>query len=151
MTTMSFAVNILAVTMLLHAAYSTIQCLRTIGVITKLDIMDRGTDARNFLLGKVIPLRIGYIGAVNRSQEVYNELADRLHCAGSCKKGVAFCGTGDYVVEQESEYPVVDRQNDYDNMLEAPLHYQRSMNIRFPGLEPPASLSIDIELCSPSP
>ncbi|GJU93198.1 hypothetical protein Tco_1317954 [Tanacetum coccineum] len=47
------------------------------------------------------------------------------HCAGSCKKGVAFCGIGDYVVEQESEYPVVDRQNDYDNMLEAPLHYQR--------------------------
>ncbi|WMV55259.1 hypothetical protein MTR67_048644 [Solanum verrucosum] len=43
---------------------------RTIGVITKLDIMDRGTDARNFLLGKVIPLRLGYIGVVNRSQEL---------------------------------------------------------------------------------
>ncbi|XP_015892522.1 dynamin-related protein 3A isoform X2 [Ziziphus jujuba] len=43
--------------------------LRTIGVITKLDIMDRGTDARNLLLGKVIPLRLGYIGVVNRSQE----------------------------------------------------------------------------------
>ncbi|KAK4438084.1 Dynamin-related protein 3A [Sesamum alatum] len=42
---------------------------RTIGVITKLDIMDRGTDARNFLLGKVIPLRFGYVGVVNRSQE----------------------------------------------------------------------------------
>ncbi|XP_024383006.1 dynamin-related protein 3A [Physcomitrium patens] len=42
---------------------------RTIGVITKLDIMDRGTDARNFLLGNVIPLRLGYIGVVNRSQE----------------------------------------------------------------------------------
>ncbi|KAL7199747.1 hypothetical protein ACSBR2_021952 [Camellia fascicularis] len=34
-----------------------------------LDIMDRGTDARNFLLGKVIPLRLGYVGVVNRSQE----------------------------------------------------------------------------------
>ncbi|KAI7990342.1 Dynamin-related protein 3B [Camellia lanceoleosa] len=42
---------------------------RTIGIITKLDIMDRGTDARNFLLGKVIPLRLSYIGVVNRSQE----------------------------------------------------------------------------------
>ncbi|XP_024358136.1 dynamin-related protein 3A isoform X2 [Physcomitrium patens] len=42
---------------------------RTIGVITKLDIMDRGTDARNFLLGNVIPLRLGYIGVVNRCQE----------------------------------------------------------------------------------
>ncbi|CAI0557251.1 unnamed protein product [Linum tenue] len=43
---------------------------RTIGIITKLDIMDRGTDARNLLLGKVIPLRLGYVGVVNRSQEV---------------------------------------------------------------------------------
>ncbi|KAJ3675762.1 hypothetical protein LUZ60_004804 [Juncus effusus] len=42
---------------------------RTIGVITKLDIMDRGTDARNFLLGKIIPLKLGYFGVVNRSQE----------------------------------------------------------------------------------
>ncbi|XP_020222360.1 dynamin-related protein 3A isoform X2 [Cajanus cajan] len=42
---------------------------RTIGVITKLDIMDRGTDARNLLLGKVISLRLGYVGVVNRSQE----------------------------------------------------------------------------------
>ncbi|GLT47406.1 hypothetical protein SLA2020_211060 [Shorea laevis] len=42
---------------------------RTIGVVTKLDIMDRGTDARNLLLGKVIPLRLGYVGVVNRSQE----------------------------------------------------------------------------------
>lgn len=42
---------------------------RTIGVITKLDIMDRGTDARNFLLGNVIPLRLGYVGVVNRCQQ----------------------------------------------------------------------------------
>uniref|UniRef100_A0A0D6R8X3 Dynamin-type G domain-containing protein n=1 Tax=Araucaria cunninghamii TaxID=56994 RepID=A0A0D6R8X3_ARACU len=45
---------------------------RTIGVITKLDIMDRGTDARNFLLGNIVPLRLGYIGIVNRSQEDIN-------------------------------------------------------------------------------
>ncbi|XP_060962805.1 dynamin-related protein 3A isoform X2 [Cannabis sativa] len=54
---------------------------RTIGVITKLDIMDRGTDARNFLLGKVVPLRLGYIGVINRSQEDINKnrsIADAL-------------------------------------------------------------------------
>jgi len=45
---------------------------RTIGVITKLDIMDRGTDARNFLLGNVIPLKLGYVGVVNRSQQDIN-------------------------------------------------------------------------------
>lgn len=37
---------------------------------SQLDIMDRGTDAQNFLLGNVIPLRLGYVGVVNRSQEV---------------------------------------------------------------------------------
>ncbi|KAK6927677.1 Dynamin, N-terminal [Dillenia turbinata] len=47
--------------------------LRTIGVITKLDIMDRGTNACNFLLGKVVPLRLGYVGVVNRSQEDINK------------------------------------------------------------------------------
>lgn len=40
-------------------------------LLFQLDIMDRGTDARNFLLGKVIPLRLGYVGVVNRSQEVF--------------------------------------------------------------------------------
>lgn len=39
-------------------------------LLLQLDIMDRGTDARNFLLGKVVPLRLGYVGVVNRSQEV---------------------------------------------------------------------------------
>ncbi|KMZ74734.1 putative Dynamin [Zostera marina] len=46
---------------------------RTIGVITKLDIMDRGTDALNYILGKVIPLRLGYIGVVNRSKRDIDE------------------------------------------------------------------------------
>ncbi|KAK4784250.1 hypothetical protein SAY86_018618 [Trapa natans] len=82
---------------------------RTIGIITKLDIMDRGTDARNLLLGKVIPLRLGYVGVVNRSQEdimfnrsikdaleaeekffrsrpVYNGLADRCGVPQLAKK-----------------------------------------------------------------
>uniref|UniRef100_A0A672P6D3 Dynamin-2 n=1 Tax=Sinocyclocheilus grahami TaxID=75366 RepID=A0A672P6D3_SINGR len=43
--------------------------LRTIGVITKLDLMDEGTDAREILENKLLPLRRGYIGVVNRSQK----------------------------------------------------------------------------------
>lgn len=43
--------------------------LRTIGVITKLDLMDQGTDARDILENKVFPLRRGYIGVINRSQK----------------------------------------------------------------------------------
>nr|XP_019939391.1 PREDICTED: dynamin-2-like [Paralichthys olivaceus] len=43
--------------------------LRTIGVITKLDLMDEGTDAQDILENKLLPLRRGYIGVVNRSQK----------------------------------------------------------------------------------
>lgn len=41
---------------------------RTLGVITKLDIMDRGTNAVKYLKGEVIPLKLGYVGVVNRCQ-----------------------------------------------------------------------------------
>ncbi|XP_041370307.1 dynamin-1-like isoform X6 [Gigantopelta aegis] len=44
------------------------QGTRTIGVITKLDLMDDGTDARDILENRLLPLRRGYIGVVNRSQ-----------------------------------------------------------------------------------
>ncbi|KAK7889327.1 hypothetical protein WMY93_024887 [Mugilogobius chulae] len=42
---------------------------RTIGVITKLDLMDKGTDAREILENRVLPLRRGYVGVVNRGQK----------------------------------------------------------------------------------
>lgn len=58
--------------------------LRTVGVITKLDLMDKGTDAIEMLSGKVIPLKRGYIGVVNRSQQdveqkVSNNKVRRAH------------------------------------------------------------------------
>merc|ERR1711971_506237 len=43
--------------------------LRTIGVLTKLDLMDEGTDAKEILENKFLPLRRGYVGIVNRSQK----------------------------------------------------------------------------------
>lgn len=42
--------------------------LRTVGVITKLDLMDAGTDAAAILSNQLIPLRLGYVGVINRSQ-----------------------------------------------------------------------------------
>jgi len=42
--------------------------LRTLGVITKIDIMDRGTNAKRMLTGQDVPLRLGFIGVKNRSQ-----------------------------------------------------------------------------------
>ena len=41
---------------------------RHAGVLTKLDIMDRGTDASAILRNEVVPLRLGYTGLVCRSQ-----------------------------------------------------------------------------------
>eukprot|EP01022_Parablepharisma_sp_SALTPOND_P015843 TRINITY_DN2269_c0_g1_i1.p1 TRINITY_DN2269_c0_g1~~TRINITY_DN2269_c0_g1_i1.p1 ORF type:complete len:710 (-),score=86.95 TRINITY_DN2269_c0_g1_i1:6404-8533(-) len=46
---------------------------RTIGVITKLDLLDKGTDAMEILEGHLYPLKLGYIGVVCRSQKDINE------------------------------------------------------------------------------
>jgi len=43
--------------------------LRTIGVLTKLDLMDEGTDAKEIMENKTLPLRRGYVAVVNRSQK----------------------------------------------------------------------------------
>jgi replication fork clamp-binding protein CrfC len=43
--------------------------IRTIGVITKIDIMDRGTNAKDMIMNKVIKLKLGYVGVKNRSQQ----------------------------------------------------------------------------------
>ncbi len=42
---------------------------RTIGVLSKLDLMDQGTNALDILSGKVYPLKLGFVGVVNRSQQ----------------------------------------------------------------------------------
>ncbi|KAK9475671.1 Dynamin central region-domain-containing protein [Lipomyces japonicus] len=54
---------------------------RTIGVLTKLDLMDHGTNAIDILSGRVYPLKLGFIGVVNRSQQdiqVNKSLPDAL-------------------------------------------------------------------------
>lgn len=43
--------------------------IRTIGVVTKIDIMDRGVNAKRMLMNQEIPLRLGYVGVKNRAQE----------------------------------------------------------------------------------
>lgn len=41
---------------------------RTVGVLTKLDLMDRGTDAMEVLKGRHVNLKLGFVGVVNRGQ-----------------------------------------------------------------------------------
>jgi len=45
---------------------------RTLGVLTKLDLMDGGTDAMDVLSGQVYPLKKGFIGVVLRGQNDIN-------------------------------------------------------------------------------
>ncbi|KAG7332076.1 hypothetical protein KOW79_003910 [Hemibagrus wyckioides] len=45
---------------------------RTLLVVSKLDLMDAGTDALEVLLGRIIPVKLGIIGVVNRSQHDLN-------------------------------------------------------------------------------
>ena len=54
---------------------------RTLAVITKLDLMDHGTDAMDVLLGRIIPVKLGIVGVVNRSQADINnkKVTVRVH------------------------------------------------------------------------
>lgn len=76
---------------------------RTIGVLTKVDLMDEGTDVVDILAGRVIPLRFGYIPVINRGQrdiESKKTIRDALRDEAqffenhpSYKAKSQFCGT----------------------------------------------------------
>ena len=60
---------------------------RTLGVLTKLDIMDSGTDARKALMNEEIELKLGYVGVKNRSKQ---DLINKLSMAETSKKEKEF-------------------------------------------------------------
>ena len=49
-------------------------------VLTKLDLMDLGTDAMDVLTGKLVPIKLGIIGVVNRSQADINSNKSITQC-----------------------------------------------------------------------
>ncbi|KAG6394995.1 hypothetical protein SASPL_145586 [Salvia splendens] len=51
---------------------------RTFGVLTKIDLMDKGTDAVDILEGKAYRLQFPWIGVVNRSQQDINKNVDMI-------------------------------------------------------------------------
>ncbi|KAL7125691.1 hypothetical protein ABFS83_14G133300 [Erythranthe nasuta] len=51
---------------------------RTFGVLTKIDLMDKGTDAVDILEGKSYKLQFPWIGVVNRSQADINKNVDMI-------------------------------------------------------------------------
>nr|XP_055048680.1 dynamin-1-like protein isoform X2 [Misgurnus anguillicaudatus] len=72
---------------------------RTLAVVTKLDLMDAGTDAMDVLMGRVIPVKLGLIGVVNRSQLDINN-----------KKSVADSIRDEYAFLQK-KYPSLANRN----------------------------------------
>ncbi|KAM3609446.1 uncharacterized protein V6R79_015024 [Siganus canaliculatus] len=72
---------------------------RTLAVVTKLDLMDAGTDAMDVLMGRVIPVKLGIIGVVNRSQLDINQ-----------KKSVADAIRDEYAFLQK-KYPSLANRN----------------------------------------
>uniref|UniRef100_A0A8D3A737 Dynamin-1-like protein n=1 Tax=Scophthalmus maximus TaxID=52904 RepID=A0A8D3A737_SCOMX len=72
---------------------------RTLAVVTKLDLMDAGTDAMDILMGRVIPVKLGIVGVVNRSQLDINQ-----------KKPVADAIRDEYVFLQK-KYPSLTNRN----------------------------------------
>ncbi|KAJ6963013.1 dynamin-related protein 1E-like [Populus alba x Populus x berolinensis] len=51
---------------------------RTFGVLTKLDLMDKGTNAQDVLEGRAYPLQHPWVGIVNRSQADINKNVDMI-------------------------------------------------------------------------
>uniref|UniRef100_M0ZH27 Phragmoplastin n=1 Tax=Solanum tuberosum TaxID=4113 RepID=M0ZH27_SOLTU len=51
---------------------------RTFGVLTKIDLMDKGTDAVDMLEGRAYKLQFPWIGVVNRSQADINKNVDMI-------------------------------------------------------------------------
>lgn len=72
---------------------------RTLAVITKLDLMDAGTDALDCLCGRVIPVKLGIIGVVNRSQQ---DILDGKSIEDTLKDESAFL---------QRKYPTVATRN----------------------------------------
>ncbi|PSC76903.1 dynamin-related 1E-like [Micractinium conductrix] len=66
---------------------------RTVGVLTKLDIMDPGTNCRDVLEGMTYQLRNGWIGVVNRGQADINS---RMSMQDARAKEMGFFNKSDY-------------------------------------------------------
>ncbi|CAL0315393.1 unnamed protein product [Lupinus luteus] len=67
---------------------------RTFGVLTKIDLMDKGTDAVDMLEGRAYKLNFPWIGVVNRSQADINKNVDMI--AARRRENEYFASTPEY-------------------------------------------------------
>lgn len=86
-------------------------------MLTKLDIMDKGTDASAMLRNQIVPLRLGYIGMVNRSQMDIN-LKRSIRDAGAAEAAF-FESHSEYQEVSSSTSSLFFRQKILQNAAEA--------------------------------
>lgn len=88
--------------------------MRTIGVITKLDLMDEGTDAKDILENKLLPLRRGEHTHLNTNStcSLYFRARAMTHC-----------------------FPLVAVRQSYSKMLPQPLKQKHKNQKKDGGME----------------
>ncbi|TBU12667.1 dynamin-like vacuolar protein sorting-associated protein [Hamiltosporidium tvaerminnensis] len=88
----------------LHLARTVDSCYeRTIGVLTKVDLMDPGTDIVDVLAGRILTLKLGFVPVVNRGQnDIERKKSIRLaledekiffESHSSYRRNKQYCGT----------------------------------------------------------
>uniref|UniRef100_A0A803LU89 Dynamin-related protein 1E n=1 Tax=Chenopodium quinoa TaxID=63459 RepID=A0A803LU89_CHEQI len=93
---------------------------RTFGVLTKLDLMDKGTNALEVLEGKSFRLQRPWVGTVNRSQADINTNVDML--AARKREREFFATSPDYAhiaSKMGSEYLAKLLSRDLENVIKA--------------------------------
>ncbi|KAH9412217.1 dynamin [Ordospora pajunii] len=63
------------------------QLKRTLGVVTKMDLMDEGTNCMDILANKHPKLMLGYVGVINRRQQ---DIADGLSIQDTISREIAY-------------------------------------------------------------
>ncbi|KAK4262496.1 hypothetical protein QN277_028051 [Acacia crassicarpa] len=107
---------------------------RTFGVLTKLDLMDRGTNALEVLEGRAYRLQHPWVGIVNRSQEDINKNVDMI--AARQREREFFSSSPDYghlASKMGSEYLA--------RLLSK--HLESLIRARIPGISSLINTSID--------
>ena len=113
---------------------------RTLAVLTKLDLMDRGTDAYDVLCGRIIPVKLGIIGVVNRSQEDihkrkvrFSRLPHSHSAACSIEFSVAYRRSTSLRVRFPPEELPIDRQPKWNILSRQNIESRKFLHARHRG------------------
>ncbi|KAI3888467.1 hypothetical protein MKX03_015097, partial [Papaver bracteatum] len=111
---------------------------RTFGVLTKIDLMDKGTDAVDILEGKAYRLQFPWIGVVNRSQADINKSVDMIAARRREKE---------YFMNSPEYKHLADRMGSEHLGKVLSKHLETVIKSRIPGIQSLINKSIaDLEL-----